>query len=1847
MKKNIFHHVIILLSFAFINIPYFSNAQAPACDASVPYYFIDLTGKPAGTWISPSIARNGKCCGASGSDNCISFEIKTDANAAQVSFDVNSGAMPTGALYYQIDCGTQVPVGQKICLSGIGPHRITFCKPGNNENTYILTSYPRPVFPSDTTVRIGCNKTLPVLGITAGSVTWTSVYPGTTGQYDSYLSCTNCLSPSFTPIDGAPAYIDYKICGFPEASTCGLNFTVCDTVRIFINSRLTGTVSPSPALFCATSPGSGVTLTATPAGGTNSYTYIWRNSSLDIVGNAKTYFANAQGNYTVEIRDGLYNNSTCPSTILNATVTQAQLPVVNAGADQTVCTVDARVNLNGSVANASGATWSGGNGTFSPGPDNLTPTYWPTNSELASGSLKLTLTSNNSGDCPLVSDDIIITFPSPLQAAMSSGAAACSGSINTLNVSASGGIAPYSYSWNTGSSSTSISAPPGTYCVTVTDNLGCNSTVCKTVTAPSLLSISMSSTNLSVNGGSDGTATATVSGGSSPYFYLWSNNSTTATITGLTYGVYTVTVHDSKGCTINGSVVVNEPRCLGLNISANHTDLACYGNSNASATAFATGGSAPYSYVWNDNSNQKTAQAINLSGGTYTVIVTDATSCISSTSVTIATPPPIINTFTYSDVTNFTGNNGSATANPYGGTPAYAYSWGNGAGTQTISNLTPGIYHLNITDSKGCLYQDSVLINKDSCSNLRTSVVSTALSCFGSGDGGATAFVNIGKAPFQYLWSNGATTNSISGLSSGMYSVRIIDSTGCFTLESFNVAEPAKLSLGLSPTDVICNSQNNGTIETTVSGGTYPYNFNWSNGSNTEDLIYLAPANYTVNILDAKGCGISDSVIINQPTALTTGYTTKNPTCNGASDGSIDLTVSGGMVPYSYLWSNGTTGQDLSAISAGSYIVKVTDANDCKLSSDIDIILGQPGVVTVDSVIIPCSLPGSGKTTVTVIASGGNGGPYQISFDNGTTFMAPGQYNAELSVDTIYQVIVKDSNNCASPAAYSLSINPGVKLQSVSFSKCFPADSANTSVNVVPSGGDGGPYRVSFDNGATFEASGSYIKNLPVGASYFILAKDQKGCISAKSSIQIPAPLSASITSGVYNGGFNVSCNGNSDGSVTTSVTGGTQPFSFSWNGPENYTSNLQSIAGVNAGIYSVTVTDTNGCTVSKSITLTQPDSLSALAASPVVSGGFNISCNGANNGSINLSVAGGDSATYTFGWTGPAGFTSNTKSITGLGAGIYNLTLSDANGCTASKSITLTQPDSLSALAVSPVVSGGFNISCNGANNGSINLSVAGGDSATYTYSWTGPSGFTANTKSINGLGAGNYNLVVTDANGCKATTGIAITKPDSMAINLSPNFYHLSNVTCKGRKDGAIIINVTGGDSTSYRFSWSGPNGYSSKNKNINSLFAGTYNLSVADSNGCASVASVQLIQPDSLISSATAASNYNGNAISCAGKSDGMTSLTITGGTMPYSFSWSNGGTAQNLTGLVAGNYGVTVTDANGCQTTSAVTLTEPQPIFASVSMNDVRCNGFSTGSIDLTISGGVNPYTHAWSNGNTSEDLSNLNAGNYSAIITDGNQCTYFISASVNETSPVILSISSTNETCFENNNGTAQANVAGGTMPYSIAWSNGNTSAGISGLEPGSYSVTVTDSNGCYKSDTIVIDQPSSLIASVSSPLYPNGHNVSLFQSADGSVQTDVKGGTAPYLYSWSNGAATKDLSQIPAGNYAVVITDTLGCRTTVSITLSQPNDLAMPTGFSPNSDGQNDFFIVHGLESYPNNKIVVVNRWGNTVFKAEPYRNNWNGLNTSGEEIPDGTYFVVLTINGGEIILKGYVDVRR
>ena len=405
-----------------------------------------------------------------------------------------------------------------------------------------------------------------------------------------------------------------------------------------------------------------------------------------------------------------------------------------------------------------------------------------------------------------------------------------------------------------------------------------------------------------------------------------------------------------------------------------------------------------------------------------------------------------------------------------------------------------------------------------------------------------------------------------------------------------------------------------------------------------------------------------------------------------------------------------------------------------------------------------------------------------------------------------------------------------------------------------------------------------------------------------------------------------------------------------------------------------------------------------------------------------------------------------------------------------------------------------------------------------------------------------------------------------------------------------GFIDLTVNGGN-PGYTYSWS--NG--AVTQNINTLIGGNYIVTVTDVNGCQSSSAVFLTQPVNLTQTITATAFPSGTNISCFGLSDGNINLTIGGGTPGYTYLWNTGATSEDLSGLPFGTYSVVVTDANGCQITSSITLVQPpalgQSITATVyqSGTNISCFGLSDGNIDLSIIGGNPGYTYSWSNGSTTQDLTNIPAGTYSVTVTDLNGCS--IPSSITLTQPTALTQgitavtypSGTNISCFGLNDGSIDLTIGGGNPGYTYVWSNGAATQDLTTLIAGTYSVIVTDVNGCSIPSSITLTQPTALTQGISAFTYPSGTNISCFGLNDGSIDLTIGGGNPGYTYVWSNGAITQDLTTLIAGTYSVIVTDVNGCSIPSTITLTQPTALTQgisaftyPSGTNISCFGLND-----------------------------------------------------------------------
>ena len=350
-------------------------------------------------------------------------------------------------------------------------------------------------------------------------------------------------------------------------------------------------------------------------------------------------------------------------------------------------------------------------------------------------------------------------------------------------------------------------------------------------------------------------------------------------------------------------------------------------------------------------------------------------------------------------------------------------------------------------------------------------------------------------------------------------------------------------------------------------------------------------------------------------------------------------------------------------------------------------------------------------------------------------------------------------------------------------------------------------------------------------------------------------------------------------------------------------------------------------------------------------------------------------------------------------------------------------------------------------------------------------------------------------------------------------------------------------------------------------------------------------------------------------------------------------------MNIDSLVAGTYCLTVTDDNGCSAQNCVTLSAPDALVAAATTSAAPC-GLSTGAVDATITGGSPAYSTVWNAGEQSEDLANVIAGTYTLTVTDANGCISSTTATVAGTPGVEASAGVTGPLCHASTDGAIDLTITSGLAPFTYAWDNGAADEDRSGLAGGEYGISITDGNGCTWDSLITVLAPEVITADTILSHFVNGHNIGSWNGADGSISVDVTGGTPPYTYAWDDGASMASRYGLSAGTYEVTITDSNGCSIQLTIILTQPDDLEMPTGFTPNGDGNNDTFVVRGIEAYPGNQLIVYNRWGNVVFDQPHYTNEWRGENQQGQDLPDGTYFVVLRLNA-EITLQNYVDLRR
>lgn len=667
-------------------------------------------------------------------------------------------------------------------------------------------------------------------------------------------------------------------------------------------------------------------------------------------------------------------------------------------------------------------------------------------------------------------------------------------------------------------------------------------------------------------------------------------------------------------------------------------------------------------------------------------------------------------------------------------------------------------------------------------------------------------------------------------------------------------------------------------------------------------------------------------------------------------------------------------------------------------------------------------------------------------------------------------------------------------------------------------------------------------------------------------------------------------CTGSDNGSISLDISGGTPPYDISW----NTGSDENTITGLSGGGYIVTIIDANDCDLLLGYNVPEA------APITVSNNSAPISCNGETT-TATLLVEGG-SGPFEYLWNDG----STNPTISNAGPGNYSVTVTDASGCEESTSFTLTAPPAITATSTT------VDVDCFG-GTGSANIEASGGVPP-LNIDWIG--------LDPNNLPAGNYVINISDASGCNIF--------HQFTINQAPAFsaeVNTSNPECFG-ENGSAVVEVSGG-TFPYDLDWGG--------NDPSDLPTGDYSLIVTDGNNCSIVVPFEIEAPPELIV------EIGTTAAACFGE-NGTATLLISGGTPPYNIAWDHGPTEDFLDDLPAGNYSVTITDAEMCSISESITINEPDELDQIIAITNATC-GEENGSASVTINGGTPPYTYQWSNGGDEASISNLAAGTYNVVVSDVLECNIELELEVIEVPPfTIESEVIQNLACYNDDNGSIELSISGGTAPYTFLWSNGATELNIYNLTAGTYELTISDAASCTETRVYEITQPDALLVSYDVNYDP-------CESEIGEITINPYGGTPPYTIAWEDGSDTKVLEIDHAGQYPLSVTDANSCVFKIIINaLGDPIGgsvcFQVPTGFSPNGDLINDFWEVRGIEIFENNSVQIFNKWGQRVMQRSPYIGDWDGKE-NGNDLPAGTYYYIIDLGNGTKVFKGNVTIKR
>lgn len=1570
------------------------------------------------------------------------------------------------------------------------------------------------------------------------------------------------------------------------------------------------------------------------SGGSGEYNYLWSPGGF----NSNVISNLTIGSYTIVVSDDLGCEKTEVFEINNPDQILIDLTITNVLCnDQNNGSILATINTPVSEATfqwyIDGAPISiidGGNST----------------SLINLSSATYTVEVSNDEGC-LFSETAIITEPAQLELELITTNPTCydfnDGTINTI---VSGGIGNYTYQISDNqsnpisNSSLTENLSNGLYIFSVQDENECELIENIELTEPNEMIIQIISTNPSCNLGENGNATYNVINNIGEVDQTWSiingfedyeSISFEDTLNNLSANNYIVVITDSIGCSKSEIFTITEPDQIEVNIISNYS--AC-SNINGASAQVNSNGAAPVNYLWTINQGdvltQNGNQATGLNPGIIYLSGFDDNGCvIPLTEVEISpSPNPLIqvqinqtienNCFNDSIAmleTNLLYDDGSLVNG------IITYQWfANGleipasqsGSINSLSNLGAGEYTIEVTDQTyGCT--NSASITLDNPQEISLEVVSIQnINCFGESNGEATAIVGNGTQPYSLQWTNNNQLTNIAddvfspnNLVAGNYDLTVTDIEGCQQLTTFEITQNDSISLDINFLEPSCNDNSDGLlIISNALGGSSLLNYEWRNENN--EIIstsYIAEnlnsQMYYITAADDLQCELSDSIFLNEPLPIFIQDSIINVSCYGGNSGSITLDVSGGNGDFSFDWNNNvSTTNQIIGLSSGLYSVSVVDSNGCQLNSSFIVNEEDEINVVAQGVFEGCT---EGFVNISNISGGVS--PYEVSWIDFPEIdatiingLSPGYYS----------YLVSDLNNCEISDSVLINGNNEI-FTSITASDVLCTGNFDGTISIEILNDTIYPYYYSINNAESFNdtiySNEFLIDSLPVG-TYSIFIKDGEGCIDTTSIVSItqPQPLLLSTQT------TNALCNDASDGMIFLSVNGGIPDYEFSLNNGNsiNVTNDGLDSVMVQAGVYQLTVTDQNNCSVSDTLTIDEPNPLSLTISSISDFNGYNLSCHNSNDGIINVEANGG---------TGPYQLTYNDTiisftdilTIENLISGFYSLILTDNNGCSFTIDTTLFAPDLINFEYTSISDFNGYNVSCFDSNNGFINTTVSGGVGP-FDYSSNGGLTFESSNSNneylFSDLSSSDYNFMVRDENGCSDQINYVFTAPSEII----PSMEVIGTINCYGNNDASIVALANGGVADfTYTLT------FSSDTMNINSvensilienLYAGIYELNITDDNGCQnsiSLASQVVIeQPEQL------SYDINITSTSCNASNDGsLEIINFSGGLSAYQFKvydnfnfyYEEFGLGNfdviTLDSLLSNQYTLVMIDNNNCFNIDTILIEQPELLTVNTNVTNIKCNGANDGILNIYTSGGTFPYSISL-NGelfttNDSITINDLSDIDYTIEVTDELGCLNFSQITLTEPDSLQMEGSIENNLCYGQSFGSATFNVTGGVQPFNFLYvdnegmflSDNNT---LSQLLAGEYVFSVIDSNDCEIVQEFTITQPEEVIINniVTNESCPN--------FSDGSILTTVNNFKTSYELFWQNASLSGNENyNLSPGDYLVTVIDGNNCFSVDTATILDANNLTIePTIYTPECSYTKDGQLIIQLNSTGN-----------------------------------------------------------